>query len=107
MAPVVDLTHIRGKVARSGGRARAIDVRFLVDTGAVYTVLPEPVWRRLRLAPERTAEFTLADGTRITRGVSECRVTIQGRTATSPVVLGGRRTPPSSARSPWRRSGSW
>jgi clan AA aspartic protease len=83
------LTHIRGKVSRPGSRSRPIDVRFLVDTGAVYTVLPERLWRRLRLAPERTAEFTLADGTTISRGVSECRVTVAGQTATSPVVLGG------------------
>ena len=85
------LTHIRGKVARPGGRSRAIDMRFLVDTGAVYTVLPEAVWRRLRLTPARTAEFPLADGTTITRGVSECRFTVAGRIATSPVVLGGPR----------------
>jgi len=83
------LTHIRGKVARPDGRHRAIAVRFLVDTGAVYTVLPEKVWRALKLKPERAAEFTLADGTTITRGVSECRFTVEGQTATSPVVLGG------------------
>ena len=84
----MSLTHIRGKVARSGAR-QPIAVRFLVDTGAVFTVLPEALWRRLRLTSERTAEFTLADGTTITRGVSECRFTVAGRTATSPVVLGG------------------
>jgi hypothetical protein len=33
-------------------------------------------------------EFTLADGTSIERRVSECRFEIQGRAATSPVVLG-------------------
>ena len=85
----MSVTHIPGKVARTGAR-RAIAVRFLVDTGAVYTVLPEAVWRRLRLTAERTAEFPLADGTVITRGVSECRFTVAGQTATSPVVLGGR-----------------
>lgn len=83
------LTHVRGRVSRPGGRRRSIDVRFLVDTGAVYTVLPERAWRALKLRPERTAEFTLADGTTITRGVSECRFTVLGRSATSPVVLGG------------------
>src|SRR5262245_6424811 len=84
----VSLTHIAGKVARPGAH-RAVAVRFLVDTGAVYTVLPEAVWRRLRLTSARAAEFTLADGTTIRRGVSECRFTVAGRTATSPVVLGG------------------
>lgn len=85
----MSLTHIRARVARPGSRQRPVDVRFLVDTGAVYTVLPETLWRRLRLTPQRIAEFTLADGTTITRGVSECRFTVEGQTATSPVVLGG------------------
>jgi clan AA aspartic protease len=83
------LTHVRGKVSRPGGGRRSVAVRFLVDTGAVYTVLPEKIWRTLRLKPQRTAEFTLADGTTIRRGVSECRFTVQGQSATSPVVLGG------------------
>ena len=85
----LERTHVRASVSRPGGRRRPIDVRLLVDTGAVYTVLPERTWRTLRLTPERTAEFTLADGTTITRGVSECRFTVQGQSATSPVVLGG------------------
>src|SRR5713226_2441135 len=74
------VTYVRAKVARPDGRGRARTVRFLVDTGAVYTVLPEPVWRALRLRSEREAEFTLADGTTIARGVSECRFTV-GRTS--------------------------
>ena len=85
----VGLTHIRARVAPPRSRRRPVEARFLVDSGAVFTVLPERLWRRLRLTPQRTAEFTLADGTTITRGVSECRFTVQGQTATSPVVLGG------------------
>ena len=60
-----------------------------MDTGAVYTVLPENVWRALGLKGDRVAEFTLADGTTIRRDVSECRVQVGGHGATSPVVLGG------------------
>jgi predicted aspartyl protease len=59
-----------------------------VDTGAVYTVLPEAIWRSLKLKSQRELEFSLADGTTITRHVSECRFTIEGQSATSPVVLG-------------------
>lgn len=82
------LTYIRGAVTRPAGRGRSLTVRFLVDTGAVYTVLPEHIWRDLKLKPQRVAEFTLADGTTITRSISECRFTVAGQTATSPVVLG-------------------
>jgi len=60
----------------------------MVDSGALYSVLPERIWRKLQLRQERTAEFVLADGTTITRGVSECRFEIAGQAATSPAVLG-------------------
>ncbi len=82
------MTYIRAKVGRPDGRGRPIEVRFLVDTGAVYTVLPETIWRSLKLKSQRELEFSLADGTTITRQVSECRFTIAGQSATSPVVLG-------------------
>jgi len=82
------LTYVHAQIRRPDGRGRPVSVRFLVDTGAVYTVLPESIWRALKLKPQRTAEFTLADGTTISRTVSECRFTIEGQSATSPVVLG-------------------
>jgi clan AA aspartic protease len=83
------LTYVAGTVTRPGRRRRPVSVRFLVDTGAVYTVLPQSVWRGLRLKGDRVVEFTLADGTSIRRDVSECRIQVEGRSATSPVVLGG------------------
>jgi len=52
-------------------------------------VLPETIWRGRGLTGDRIAEFTLADGTVIQRRVTECRVQVEGRGATSPVVLGG------------------
>lgn len=82
------LTYVHGRLRKAEGRGPTRDVRFLVDSGAIYSVLPENVWRALRLKPEREVEFTLADGTAITRGVSECRFDIRGESATSPVVLG-------------------
>ena len=82
------MTYVRAQVSRPTGRGQSIGVRFLVDTGAVYTVLPEDVWPALKLKPQRTVEFSLADGTIISRQVSECRFTIEGQSATSPVVLG-------------------
>jgi predicted aspartyl protease len=84
----VGITYVPAKVGPPGTKKATVAVRFMVDSGALYSVLPERVWRRLRLRPERTAEFVLADGTTITRKVSECRFEIGGTAATSPVVLG-------------------
>ena len=79
---------VAAKVSRTDRRGRAIRLRFMVDSGVVYSVLPAVVWRALKLKPERSVEFTLADGTTMTRGVSECRFQINGLSATSPAVLG-------------------
>ena len=61
------LTYVRATVAKPSGRGRPAHARFLVDTGAVYTVLSLHIWRALKLKPQRSVEFTLADGTTITR----------------------------------------
>ncbi len=63
-------------------------VRFLVDSGASYSVLPQRIWRELGLKPKRKMVFTLADGTELRRNVSECLVRLQGHEGHSPVVLG-------------------
>lgn len=82
------LTYVDGRVSVPGRRQRGRLVRFLVDSGAVYSVLRRRDWQALRLTPGRELEFVLADGTSLTRGVSECTFDIDGRRATSPVVLG-------------------
>jgi len=91
---LVGMTYIAGKVRRAAGGGRPVAVRFLVDSGAIYSVLPERVWKRLGLEPARRARFELADGTAITRGVSRCMFEIAGMRETSPVVLGGPRDAP-------------
>ena len=54
----------------------------------MYSVLRQADWRALGLHSERELDFVLADGTALTRGVSECTFELEGRRATSPVVLG-------------------
>jgi predicted aspartyl protease len=82
------LTYVHARLRRPDGRGQLREERFLVDSGAIYSVLPERTWRALKLKPQRKVEFALADGTPIGRAVSECRFEIRERAATSPVVLG-------------------
>lgn len=79
------ITYIEGKVKGPAGEAV---VRFLVDSGATYTVLPEEVWRKIGLTPMREHEFILADGTLIKRKVSECYISLPQGEGHTPVVLG-------------------
>ncbi|MBI5504205.1 MAG: aspartyl protease [Deltaproteobacteria bacterium] len=60
----------------------------LVDSGAAFSLLPRRIWQALGLHAQRTLEFILADGIRISRQVSECRFVYEGTEAWSPVILG-------------------
>ena len=79
------ITYVTGTVSANG---RESTVRFLVDSGSQYSLLPHDVWTALGLEAERSQQFSLADGTVIERNLSECYVTLpQGRGHT-PVILG-------------------
>ena len=79
-------TYIQGLV--TGPTGEQADVRFLVDSGAMYSLLPHDVWQRLGIAAKRTEAFQLADGTTVERAVSECRISLAQGEAHSPVILG-------------------
>ena len=80
------LTFIAASVSGPKGRKRSL--RFLVDSGASYTVLPPTAWKSLGLRPKRTLTFTLADGTELKRKISECLITYNGLEGHTPVILG-------------------
>ncbi len=72
----------------TGPTGKSTRVKFLVDSGASYSLLPERVWKKLSLKPQRKESFILADGTELKRGISECKITLQGRQGHTPVILG-------------------
>jgi len=82
----MDVTYIEGVV--TGPTARQATVRFLVDSGATYTLLPYRAWQAIELRPKRSLVFTLADGTTVERQVSECHIALPEGEAHTPVVLG-------------------
>ncbi len=80
------IIYIEGKVRGSTGTES--DVRFLVDSGATYTLLPEKVWQAIGLSPKREHTFTFADGSTITRKVPECYIILPQGECHTPVILG-------------------
>jgi clan AA aspartic protease len=83
---IMGITYIQGQV--KGPRGKQADVKFLVDSGATYSVLPKDVWERIGLKAKRKMGFTLADGTTIERSISEAYVVLPQGEAHTPVVLG-------------------
>ena len=80
------ITYIEGVV--TGQRKKQVTVRFLVDSGASYTLLPHKDWRGIGLRPKRSMTFTLADGTTVERQVSECHIVLPQGEGHTPVILG-------------------
>ena len=84
------VSYVEGTVRGPKGTER---VKFLIDSGAMYSLLPDAVWRRIGLAPSRDEQFSLADGTAISRPVSECHFSLAHREGHAPVILGEPRDP--------------
>jgi len=69
-------------------------VRFLVDSGAIYSLAPAPVLRRLGIRPLRRDEFELADGSKMRRSVGLALFQIGNRLGGSEVSFGSPRDEP-------------
>ncbi len=61
------LTHVRVTVGNPGNGQRTVDVNCLVDSGAVYSLIPGDVLDSLGIQGHSEREFILANGEVITR----------------------------------------
>ena len=82
------LTSQKLLVKESRRARRKAAVRFLIDSGAVYSLVPAVLLRKLGIRPYRKVDFTLADGTAITRQVGDAYFEFQGQGGAAPVIFG-------------------
>jgi predicted aspartyl protease len=68
-------------------RRKAV-VGFLVDSGAVYSLVPAPTLKSLGIRPHRMVEFSLADGTSVARQVGDAYFELRGEGGAAPVIFG-------------------
>ena len=80
------ITYVEGRVKGPSGKQE--NVKFLVDSGATYSLLPAIVWKAIEQKPKRKLSFTLADGTAVERSVSEAFIILPQGEAHTPVILG-------------------
>ena len=83
-------TDLRVRVASVSDPGRAEELTMLLDSGAIYSVVPSTVLGRLGIAPDRVERFTLADGRSIRRRVGIAAFEIARRRAASTVIFGRR-----------------
>ncbi len=69
---------------------RHADLDMIVDSGAIYSVVPEATLRGIGVEPRSRETFWLADGRRVRRDVGHAVLEIEGRRGPSTVVFGRR-----------------
>ena len=82
------LTHVRADISNPAKPRKSATVRFMVDSGAVYSVVPEAILRRLGIQPHGARTFILADGTEIKRKTGTATFQFRKQSGTSTVIFG-------------------
>ena len=63
-------------------------IEFLIDSGAIYSVVPTPFLERLGVRPLAEQEFRLADGSKITRKKGGALFKHEDRIGVADVIFG-------------------
>jgi clan AA aspartic protease len=82
------LTHVEVIIANPANPRKTKKLSLLVDSGAVYSVVPKTVLGQLGVKPHSTKTFTLADGSAIKRKVGDAVFKLNGHQGASPVIFG-------------------
>ncbi|MBI3283196.1 aspartyl protease family protein [Candidatus Curtissbacteria bacterium] len=84
----MSITYLSVKVRNPQDSTKQIMGRFLVDSGAVFSVMPTSVLKKLGIKPTDKQSFSLANGEVIEKGVGNASFEYQGKLRSSPVVFG-------------------
>lgn len=82
------LTVLTLEVANPAAPDRREQVEFLVDSGAVYSLVPRQILERLGIQPHSRQKFRLADGSTIERDRGDALFFYGSTRGASPVIFG-------------------
>ena len=82
------ITFLKLKVINPEHPKKIKECEFLVDSGAIYSVVPKDVLKNLGIKATSLQEFILANGEVITRPIGNAYFKYQGKIRAAPVVFG-------------------
>jgi clan AA aspartic protease len=82
------LTHQRLTVKSTRSARKSVGVDFLIDSGAVYSLVPKKQLKSIGIKPYRTLNFSLADGSIVSREVGDAYFEYRGNGGAAPVIFG-------------------
>ena len=80
--------HVTVRITNPFDATKAETLAMLVDTGALYSVVPATLLTRLGIEVSHSEEFELADGRVIERPLGGARLTVNDRHAWTYVIFG-------------------
>jgi predicted aspartyl protease len=82
------LTHLTIKIQSPTDKDKTKDIKLLIDSGALYTVIPEKQLAELGIKKDSKREFILADGRTIERYMGGALFEYSNRRSFAPVIFG-------------------
>jgi len=82
------ITFVKVKVFNPADSSKVKEVELLVDSGAVYTMVPGDILRSMDIEPHSERTFILANGEEVTRKIGTAAFEYQGRRGDSLVIFG-------------------
>ncbi len=82
------ITYVELEIANVAAPKKTELLEFLVDSGAIYSVVPARVLRKLGIKPVDKKEFRLADGTKISRKKGGALFRYNGYVGGADVIFG-------------------
>lgn len=82
------LTTLPVAVSHPTQPKRGTTLKFLIDSGAAYSVVPKDTLRTFGIRPDEEREFILANGQTMKRRIGIARFSYKGRTGGAPVIFG-------------------
>jgi clan AA aspartic protease len=82
------LTVLELEVANPAKPRVTEKVEFLIDSGAIYSVVPIPILKKLGIKPFAHEEFRLADGSKIIRRKGGALFRYQDKVGVADVIFG-------------------
>ena len=84
------MTEVRVRVVNLADAKRFAELDMVVDSGAIYSVVPAGVLRRIGVEPTEMQTFGLANGATVRRELGNVRYEIADRSRAAPVIFGRR-----------------
>jgi len=82
------LTFLELEVGNPSDPNTTEKLEFLIDSGAIYSVVPTPVLEKLGVKPHSEQTFRLADGSKIVRKRGGALFKYQGQIGVADVIFG-------------------